>query len=104
FTQIDSFGLPCNYSTCLEHGNPDTPDLNHGPNFSGSSLSIPALRSRIAASSSKRNHANLDPDLQTRIQPAPVHPLSTTACHTSLMIAPFRFDVSQFSDATSCLL
>ncbi|WP_219848230.1 hypothetical protein, partial [Burkholderia multivorans] len=25
FTQIDSFGLPCNYSTCLEHGNPDTP-------------------------------------------------------------------------------
>ncbi|WP_230951596.1 hypothetical protein, partial [Burkholderia diffusa] len=25
FMQIDSFGLPCNYSTCLEHGNPDTP-------------------------------------------------------------------------------
>ncbi|WP_221624378.1 hypothetical protein, partial [Burkholderia cenocepacia] len=28
FTQIDSSGLPCNYSTRLEHGNPDTPAID----------------------------------------------------------------------------
>ncbi|WP_230945608.1 hypothetical protein, partial [Burkholderia pseudomultivorans] len=31
FTQIDSFGLPCNYSTRLEHGNPDTPGISKQP-------------------------------------------------------------------------
>ncbi|WP_230941390.1 hypothetical protein, partial [Burkholderia diffusa] len=63
FMQIGSFDLPCNYSTRLEHGNPDTPPLG-GARCACLLLAMPPLL---------RAHAHLPhPTPSRRFSPAAI--------------------------------